>query len=108
MHDVNTDSLPLAPVNVNDVVDPGTTTATQPPVDPACRLLNVLLVNVNGELLDVALVPTMLTAPPDVPLYPSLNVLLVNDVLMPSKSPIVSTPIDPPTAIALVASQPLK
>ena len=107
MHDVNTDSLPLAPVNVNDVVDPGTTTATQPPVDPACRLLNVLLVNVNGELLDVALVPTMLTAPPDVPLYPSLNVLLVNVVLMPSHVDTLKL-TDPPTAIALVASQPLK
>ena len=107
MHDENTDSLPLAPVNVNDVVDPGTTTATQPPVDPACRLLNVLLVNVNGELLDVALVPTMLTAPPDVPLYPSLNVLDVNVVLMPSYV-VALMLIEPPTDETLVASQLLK
>ena len=107
MHDENTDSLPLAPVNVNDVADPGTTTATQPPVDPACRLLNVLLVNVNGELLDVALVPKMLTAPPDVPLYPSLNVLDVNVVLMPSYV-VALMLIEPPTDETLVASQLLK
>jgi hypothetical protein len=106
-HVSNNDGNPDVPVNVNCVDGPGTTIDTHPPFDVAYVFRNVLLVSVKVDSLDVAAVPTMLTAPPVLPEWPSTNVDSVMVVVMPSYES-ASKLNDPPLEVPAVDRQLLK
>ena len=96
VHDEKADRAPTAPVNVNDVANPKTVTAMQPPFVDACILLNVLVVNVNPDVVAVPPLATILIAPPEVPAYPFWNSEFDIPVVIPSNDPATKLK-DPPS-----------
>jgi len=107
VHPVNVVCVPLVPVTVNDVCDPGTMIDTHPPFPVAWALLNVFLLSVNGKRLGVAICELMLIAPPFAPLYPSLKVLESNVIAMASKEP-ASIDTAPPFELLGVPTTPAR
>jgi len=101
VHDENVDRAPTAPVNVNDVANPRTVTAMQPPFVDARMLVNVLVVNVNPDVVAVPPLATILMAPPEVPAYPFWKFEFEIPVVMPSNDPATKLK-DPPTDVESV------
>jgi len=93
--------LPLVPLNVTGVEDPGMMTDTQPPVPLDCPLLKVLSVIDTDDVSEVAADEKMLIMPPRPPALLSVKLLPSTLVLMLVKPPVTRDTAPPSFVPAL-------